>query len=68
METRIDFFDEDGNNISELVKTTKVRSSPWHTSGVFTYSHGLLGDIDIGAFSGGSISTNDGYTYTSTGE
>jgi len=62
--TPIDFFDEEGDNISELVRVTKGKASPWHSSGVFTYSHPILGDIDIGSYSSGSILVHDGYSYT----
>ena len=66
--TRIDFFDGEGNNISDLVRVTKGKATPWHSSGVFTYTHPLLGDIDIGSHSSGSILMHNGYSYTTKDE
>lgn len=65
---RIDFFDEKGDNISKLVRMTKGKASPWHSSGIFTYSHPILGDIGIGSYSNGSIIVHEGYSFVRTEE
>ena len=57
------FFDEDGDDISKLVSITHERSSPWHSSCAFTYSHAILGDIDIGMYTAGCISIFEGYSF-----
>ena len=55
------FYDEDGNDITELVELTKGRATLFHSSATFTYKHPVLGDIDIGYHTGGYITMNDGY-------
>ena len=64
MDIRLDFFDKDGDNISEFVQITQGKASPWHSSGVFTYTHPLLGEVDIGSHSSGHIMLKAGYSYT----
>ena len=60
----LNFFDEEGNDITELVVLTNCKASPWHSSGVFAYQNPILGDIHIGSHSSGNILMRDGYSYT----
>ena len=63
MDYNLYFYDEEGNDISNLIEITKGKATPWHSSGVFTYKHPVLGDVDIGSHSSGNIILNDGYSY-----
>ncbi len=63
MDERIIFHDEDGNDISDLVRVTSGKATPFHSSGIFTYAHPVLGDVDIGSHSSGHVSTRGGYSH-----
>ncbi len=57
------FSDEDGNDITELVKLSNGRATPWHSSATFVYEHPVFGNVEIGYNTNGYITMSAGYVY-----
>ena len=62
-DTILRFFDEDGEDITELVEMTDRRATPWYESATLTYMDALLGPVTIGAISSAGVIVRSGYTY-----
>ena len=63
MRLKMTIFDKNDEDISCLVSLANEKASPWHSTGIIVYEHPILGNLNIGYFSSGSITMEEGYRY-----